>query len=946
MEPERWRQIKDAFSAALELPAEERAEWLAVTIPDDPSLAREVAGLLAAHDGATDFYDRGALAAVPEVQRQLAGGVEGMRVGPYRVLSELGHGGMGAVYLAVRDPASFTHKVALKLIKRGMDSDEIVRRFVAERQILASLAHPNIARLFDGGSTPDGRPYFVMEYVEGKPITVYAGEHELAVEARLHLFLHVCRAVQHAHQSLVVHRDLKPANILVDADGEPKLLDFGIAKLLDPSSSDGTTALTGLAPGPMTPDYAAPEQLAGGAVTTATDVYGLGLLLYELLVGQNPRSAGRKLGEGWSGRPPSQALKALAPEKNTETRRRIRRVAGDLDTIVGKALAPEPERRYGTAAALAEDVERHLTQRPVAARRPTLAYRLSRSVLRHKLAAALALAVCLFGIVSSYEAFVVRQERDRAEEQRRRAESLNQFLQRMIQRADPEQSRGETLTLRQVLDSGARELMVREAGQDARTWAELLETMGVTYKNLGLYEDSGRYLERALRQRERQRRPSREADLETADNWTLLGQVTFQQKNYAASRSAYRRALAIKRRWLGPAALPLVRDWNGLALIALDEGQTDAAESDLARALAISRAAANGQRELAETYNVRGRLELLRGRSARAQIFLGAAWRYLRATLGDDHPDTVDTRSNLAVALSNNGQYAEAETLFQEIVRTRRRLGADHPDLASALLYLAIVQQQLRHLEAARLTLDEVLRMRREYRFPPDEDAGEAWNLLGYVDLYENRLADADEAFRKSFATYRSLPGEHRADLARILDSQAEVRRRTDPAGAVALARRGLDLTRAAKPDNRPLVGGSLEFLAELLQEAGKLRSAEIAYRQAMNLLAGPEWARHPNKARAEIGLGSLLVETARAREALPYLEDGLRLRRQSRSAQDFETAKAESELGACYAALGDGRAPLLLQHGYQVLLARQGAEHPDTRRALDHLRRLDPSRG
>jgi eukaryotic-like serine/threonine-protein kinase len=943
MNPERWQHIKEAFSAALELPPEQRAEWLSVTLPDNPSLAREVETLLAAHDGAGDFYERGALAAVPEVRRQLEGEVVGMRVGPYRVLSELGHGGMGAVYLAVRDQPSFTQKVALKLIKRGMDTDEIVRRFVAERQILASLTHPNIARLFDGGSTPDGRPYFVMEYVEGRPITAYAGEGQLSIEDRLHLFLRVCRAVQHAHQSLVVHRDLKPANILVDAEGEPKLLDFGIAKLLDPSSFGGMTALTGLAPGPMTPDYASPEQLAGGPVTTATDVYGLGLLLYELLVGQNPRSVERNLGEGWAGRPPSQALTALVPAGDAETRRLARRVAGDLDTIAGKALEHEPERRYGTAAALAEDIERHLTQRPVAARRSTLAYRLSRTLVRHKLAAALGLAICLFAALSTYYAFARGQERDRAEAQRRRAESLNQFLQSLMQRASPEQSRGKILTLRQVLDAGAQELLVRDARHDAETWAALLETTGSTYAGLGLYEDARRYLEQALRLRERQRNPSREAALDIAGNWSTLGHVALHQEKYEASRNFYQRALAIKERLLGSAVLPLVKDWNGLGLIAVDEGDPVTAGRYLAKSLAVSRAAEDGQIELAETLNDLGKLAESQSKLARAQIFFGAAWRYFRSTLGEDHPDTIQARSNLALALFHRADYAAAETLYQEIVDMRRRLlGPDHPDLARALLELAIAQRQSGHLAKARATLSEVLQIRREHRFPADEDEAETWRLLGHVDLDQNNPDAAEEALKKSFEIYRSLPGERRPDLARVLKSQALVRRsRSDLAGAIALARRSLELTRAAEGEEHPSVSIPLELLAELLQQAGSVRDAEIAYRQSLNLLSGSEWIDHPDKARASIGLGGLLVETERAGEARPYLEDGLRIRRKALPARDPAIAGAESELGVCYAALGDEHARALLEHGYQTLLELRGPDHPDTRKAKDRLRRL-----
>jgi serine/threonine-protein kinase len=946
VDPERWQRIKEVFSAALELPSEERTAWLSSALPDDPSLAAEVTELLAAHDGAGDFYERGALAAVPEVQQQLAGAVEGMRVGPYRVLSKLGRGGMGAVYLAVRDEPRFTQRVALKLIKRGMDTDEIVRRFVAERQILASLAHPNIARLFDGGSTPDGRPYFVMEYVEGQPITAYAALRKLSLEARLHLFLRVCSAVQSAHQSLVVHRDLKPANILVNAQGEPKLLDFGIAKLLDPSSFGGMTALTGLAPGPMTPDYASPEQQADGPITTATDVYGLGLLLYELLVGQSPRAVARQLGPAWFGRPPSQALAALSPDG--ETRRLARRLAGDLDTILGKALEREPEQRYGTAAALGEDVERYLAQRPVAARRPTLRYRLGRTLLRHKLAATLALAVCLFAAISSYQAFAVSQERDRVAAQRHRAEALNDFLQSLLQRANPEKSRGRTLTVRQMLDAGAQELSVREGRRDPETWAALLETTGTTYAELGFYEEARRYLEQALQLRERQRNPSRQAAIDIAGNWTTLGNVAKEQERYEASRGAYQRALAIKTRLLGPAALPMVRDWNGLGGIALDLRELPTARRQLGKSLAVSRMAEDGQRELAETLNALGSLAAAEGKHARAQVFFNAASRYFSAVLGADHPDTLLARSNLAYTLFHRADYAAAESLYQETVDLRRRLlGLGHPELARGLLELAIVQHRRGRLAAARTTLDELLKVRREHRFPVNEDEAETWNLLGHIELDQHQLDAAEAALQKSFDIYRSLPGEHRSNLASPLTGQALVHReRGDLAGAIALERRSLELTRAALGLKNALVAEPLALLAEFLEQAGHFRGAEIAYRQSLDLRSGSEWADHPDRAHSLIGLGRLLVATGRAGEARPYLEDGLRIERKALPARDPALAKAESELGACYAALGDERARALLEHGYQVLAEQKGPSHPETRKAQDRLRRLLPPVG
>jgi serine/threonine-protein kinase len=853
MDPDRWQRIKEVFSTALELPARQRAAWLSSALPDDPSLIGEVEGLLAAHDGADDFYERGALAAVPAMRRELDGVVEGMRIGPYRVLSELGRGGMGAVYLAVRDTPAFTQKVALKVIKRGMDTDEIVRRFVAERQILASLAHPNIARLFDGGSTSDGRPYFVMEYVEGQPITAYAGERELPVEARLQLFLRVCRAVQRAHQSLIVHRDLKPANILVDAEGEPKLLDFGIAKLLDPGAFGGMASLTGLAPGPMTPEYASPEQRAGGPVTTATDVYGLGLLLYELLVGQSPRSVARQLGEGWSERPPSQALAALAAADG-EKRRLVRRVAGDLDTIVGKALELDPERRYGTAAALAEDVERHLTQRPVAARRPTLAYRLGRTLVRHKLAAALALAVSLFAAISFSYAYALGEERDRVEDQRQRAEALNSLLTGLIRKANPLQNRRESLTVRDVLDAGAQDLLGRDSRYQPETWAVLLQAMGTIYQDLGLYGQAQKNLQRALELREPLGISNRDKALALTETLTALGSVSLEQHAYAESRRFFQRALTLRERRFGPTAVALAEDLNGLGVAALEEGNLAEASRDFDRACAISRLAVeSGSEGLADCYNNLGGLAAQREQFARARVLFSAAYRYFRSALGDDDPETIETRGNLAYTLIETADYAGAEALYREIAEVRRRLlGPDHPDLARAFLDLAIVQRRGRRLEAARATLNELLRMRRDHRFPRDQSEAETWNVLGGVALDSQDLDAADAAYDRSCEIYRSLPGEHRADLSNVLSRRARVRLlRADPTGALALARRSRELGEASGVRSGDAVARAEGVLGRCYLALGQPARARLfleSSHKALLSLYGPE---HPDTLEA-----------------------------------------------------------------------------------------------
>ena len=420
MDPGRWRRVKDLYQAARERPAESREGWLADACGDDRELEREVRSLLAAAEAPADFLRPPSTWAARRIDEMApetpAGGdpdseaphLEGQALGPYRIERRVGQGGIGSVYLATRDDA-FRKQVAVKVIRRGMATAEVLARFRGERQILASIEHPHIARLIDGGATSDGRPYLVMEYIEGQPIDRYCDRRRLGIRARLELFLGVCEAVEVAHRNLVVHRDLKPGNLLVTDDGTPKLLDFGIAKILDPDLVDGLTLATRAGTRLLTPEFASPEQLTGERVTTASDLWSLGALLYLLLAGRTPFELGggslaelaRRVDEGEPQRPSAavaeagdERARALAERRSTTPAELARALRGDLDTIVLEALRRDPERRYASAGALAADIRRHLADLPIEARPDTLGYRAGKFVRRHRPAvAATALAV-------------------------------------------------------------------------------------------------------------------------------------------------------------------------------------------------------------------------------------------------------------------------------------------------------------------------------------------------------------------------------------------------------------------------------------------------------------------------------------------------------------------------------------------------------------------------
>jgi serine/threonine protein kinase len=407
--PELWQRIEPILDAALELPVGERAACLDRACAGDAELRARVEALLAADAEAGVFLETPIGRRLRALRQDagkpdpVAAAERGERIGPYRVVRELGHGGMGAVYLAERADGQFEQRLALKLIRRGVTDDEILRRFLRERQILAGLEHPNIARLLDGGLTADGQPWFAMEHVEGVPITRYADERRLTLEDRLPLFARICDAVQYAHDARVVHRDLKPANLLVTSAGEVKLLDFGIAKLLHAGEEAGTTR-TGLRL--LTPEYAAPEQIRGDPITAATDIYGLGVVLYELLTGQHPYHSGAQQARAEVERkvcdqePPRPSRRVVGSDDVSRARRTTparlrRRLAGDLDSIVLRALEKEPARRYASADALAEDLRRHLTGLPVRARRGSAVYRVRKLARRHRASLAMTLLAAL-----------------------------------------------------------------------------------------------------------------------------------------------------------------------------------------------------------------------------------------------------------------------------------------------------------------------------------------------------------------------------------------------------------------------------------------------------------------------------------------------------------------------------------------------------------------------
>lgn len=874
MSPERWARIKEIFETAVELESTAREEFLTHACGDDDGLREEVESLLAFDGGVPAVLE---VPVAEVIETLLPPAAEGRRFGPYRAVAEIGRGGMAVVYAAVRADDQFEKRVALKLIKRGMDTDAIVARFLVERQILARLEHPAIARLLDGGVSEDGLPFLVMEHVEGEPIDVFCARRGLGVAARLELFQQVAAAVHFAHRNLVVHRDLKPSNILVETDGRPRLLDFGIAKLLDPAGSAPTMTAFGLRP--MTPEVASPEQLRGGPITTATDVYSLGVLLYQLLTGRRPYTLDG-LGPGEVERIVC-ALDPLPPSTAVDQRRgepapgrppdaTPRRLRGDLDTVVAKALHKDPERRYGSAEQLAEDLHRHLAGQPVGARGDTLAYRAGKFLGRHRVgvAAALLLVLSLAGgvLATARQARVARAERATAE-------WVSGFLVELFEISHPGKARGETVTARQLLDAGARRIAGGLEVEPA-VRAALMDDIGLAYTKLGLYEQAEPLLVRGLELRLEHQGAG---DAKTAVSRNHLGELRTAQGRYAEAETLHRAALAAAEGRHEEALEAEARD--GLALALFYQGQAEPAERLLRENLELRRRLqGEGHEEVAGTLNNLALVVKTLGRYAEAETLYAQTLELGRRLFGDDHPAVAVALNNLAEALRAQGQCARASGLYREALAIERvQLGAEHPDLADPLDNLARCLLEQGELTEAEELFGRALELRRRAHGAEHPKIAAALDGLARVHQQRGELARAEALEREALALARRLLGPEHPEVATLLGNLAIVLTLGgNLAEAESASREALELHRRLRGAEHPEVATDRHNLAELLRRQGRFAEAAVEYRAALETRRRLLGAAHPHVAESLFGLGLSLTQAGEPAAAEPVLREGL----------------------------------------------------------------------
>jgi serine/threonine-protein kinase len=781
-----WQQVEEVFWSALEQTAENRAAYVQSACAGDENLRAEVEAMLRSHEQAGDFMGQPAYQMNAQLLDQETGALQiGETFGDYRILSLLGEGGMGEVYLA--EDTKLDRKVALKLVKSGLGRANLLRHFRREEKILAGLTHPNIARLYGGAVTPDGIPYFVMEYVEGERVDRYCDARRLKLPERLQLFRKICSAVSYAHQHLVIHRDIKPANIRVTAEGEPKLLDFGIAKLVDPqteSVAEPTMTLQSV----MTPEYASPEQVRGEGVTTTTDIYSLGVVLYELLTGQRPyRIKSRRPDEvarAISEEEPQRPSTAVTKQNQPSVILNPRSLRGDLDNIVLMAMRKEPSRRYASVAQFSEDIRRHVEGLPVIARKDTVGYRSAKFIRRYRVGVAAAMLVAL-AIVAGLIAALWEARQARA--QRDVAQRINTFLQDMLGAAAPE-VKGIDVKVTDVLSDASRRAKTELANQP-QVMADVLMTLGRTYISLGQLDKAETDLRAAL---EASLKANGELHPTTATTMGWLGLALAYQNKAAEGEQISRKAVELQRK-----LHPQGHEDLGVALYALG-------------------------------------LNLIYGNEPKAaQPFLKEASALIKKHLGETHGYYMSTLVVLAMAHEKAGEVDVAEPLYRQAIDVGSRVESRYRIyLAQAQLYLGILLINKTAYPEAEILLQRSEAIYREvYAGDTNSSIGAVKANLGWLYFLKGDYARAEDEDRQALDLLRKYVGpEH-------------------PVTASTAATLGLTLTREGKAEEgEPYLREALAIRQKVLPKSdfmipyaasalGECLTAQKRYAEAEPLL-------------------------------------------------------------------------------------------------------------
>lgn len=838
-----WEQVKELFEACLECAPERRDEFLDRACAENPTLRLEVASLISAY-GRSD-----GLSVHPWTGKFLEEGEPDKIIGQYRLIRKIGEGGMGQVWLAEQSEP-LKRFVALKLIHGGIFDPALLRRFQAERQSLASMDHPAIAKVFDAGATAAGQPYFVMEYVPGEAITTYCDTRKLTISERLELFIQICDGVQHAHQKAIIHRDLKPANILVvDVDGRPipRIIDFGLAKVVG-QFADNANPATRAEVFVGTPGYMSPEQAGSSDIDTRTDVYSLGVVLYELLTGQLPFDAERlkqlpffeilRLTQEQEAVRPSarvgqnmKAATSAAENRRSEPKKLERQLRGDLDWITLKALEKDRGRRYGTPTELSRDIRRHLDDVPVEAGPGNVGYRIQKYIRRHRfgvtVTALLSMLLPAFAVLQSIQLRRIARERDRAGR-------ITQFMTEMFKVSNPGEERGNQVTAREILDKASADIKTGLA-KDPEMQAQMMMVMGKVYDNLGLYPQADSLLRQATAIR---RSALGTENQDTAASTRALAWTLGHEGHYAEAETLQRQVLDFQKRTLGAENPETVTTMADLAVILADEGHYPEAEKLEREALELRRRFLRP-----DDLNIAGSLENLatvlqmEARYPEAERLDKEAIAIRSRALGPDHPDTIATMNNLANVVYFEGRYPEAERLDLEVLDERRKVfGAENPLTLKTMSNLAnILHREHREPEAEKLCR-ETLEIQKRVLGPEHPETLMSMNNLTAILSKERKFAEAEQIGEEVLDIRRRVLGpEHPLTLRAMSNLADSLTKLGNWTGAEKLLQQALEIQRRVLGPDHPDTALSTYNLACVIAHQGKSTEALAMLREAVD---------------------------------------------------------------------------------------------------------------
>ncbi len=964
---DRWTRIRALLEAAWQLPPDEREALLRRECAGEPDLRAEVEALLRADENAPEFLDSDAISifgpALPDKLSPEKKSIRERVIGSYRLLEEIGRGGMSRVYRAERAAPHFEQEVAIKLLRIGLDTEAGRRRFELERQVLATLDHPNIARLLDGGLTEDDVPYLVMEYVDGQPLDDYCDAHRCTVEERLDFVASVARALQYAHRNLVVHRDLKPSNILVTGDGTLKLLDFGIAKLLDAEAAGLTIPATRTGIRPMTPGFAAPEQIRGDAISVATDVYQLGVLTCELLTGQRPFVSPERsrfdleravleeppprpstvVKEGArpdASRPGERSSTDLMMARQTTTNELARTLRGDIDAIILKSLQKDPSERYGSTQAFAMDLMRYRKKLPVQARPITPLYRIRKFATRHTTgvltATAITLLLVFLIILLVRQQAQTAEQRDLAETEAERAAQVSEFLVDLFEASNP-MGEGDTVSAQELLERGTAQ--ASQLSDRPETKAQMLEVMGRAHIGLANYDVADSLLHRAVELR-RQSQPR--ADLNLAATMHHRAGALDGLGRYAAAESLAREALQIRQTLSDSPSLEVAESWNSVALALRRQGTYPAAESLYRRSLDVrQQLRESAHADISETQNNLGQLLTERGEYAAAESLHRQALASRKKLFGDEHPYTAESLNNLAQAVQRQGRLSEAEKLYRESLDLHRTLlGVEHPHVSVSMNNLAVVLEEQGHFVEAEELKRESLRIRRELLGNDHPQVTVSLNNLAVLMRKKEELEEAVALYEEVLERLNiEFDGEH-PYIAITMDNLGRTYRAMGHlAAADSLLELAERMTVRVFGETHAQVANNIGSRADLHRDQGNFEKATTLHREALAMRRTIYGDVHPATAASLSSLAGIYEKQRDTANADSLYRQAVATAEQALTEDDWRLARFRQRLGAFLITQEQfAEAEPYLKYAYDAHYQRRGEAAPETQEAAMQL--------